>query len=106
MVGKEGAIGVISALYLGTSYSTGFMKAMAGGERVSNLNDLLLANISRPEALAFIFALTFNLPCVVALASTYQEIRSVKWTAKIAGYYIISALVLSCVAYHIGLVIW
>ena len=106
MVGKEGAIGVISALYLGTSYSTGFMQAMAGGERASNLNDLLLANISRPEALAFIFALTFNLPCVVALASTYQEIRSVKWTAKIAGYYIISALVLSCLAYHIGLLIW
>ncbi len=106
MVGKEGAIGVISALYLGTSYSTGFMQAMAGGERASNLNDLLLANISRPEALAFIFALTFNLPCVVALASTYQEIRSVKWTAKITGYYIISALVLSCLAYHIGLLIW
>lgn len=106
MVGKEGAIGVISALYLGTSYSTGFMQAMAGGERASNLNDLLLAHISRPEALAFIFALTFNLPCVVALASTYQEIRSVKWTAKIAGYYIISALVLSCLAYHIGLLIW
>lgn len=106
MVGKEGAIGVISALYLGTSYSTGFMQAMSGADRVSNLNDLLLANISRPEALAFIFALTFNIPCVVALASTYQEIRSVKWTAKIAGYYIVSALVLSCIAYHIGLLIW
>ena len=106
MVGKEGAIGVISALYLGTSYSTGFMQAMSGADRVSNLNDLLLANISRPEALAFIFALTFNMPCVVALASTYQEIRSVKWTAKIAGYYIVSALVLSCIAYHIGLLIW
>ena len=105
-VGKEGAVGVISALYSGGSYSQGFMQAMSGGGTASNLNELLLANVSRPEALAFIFALTFNLPCVVALAATYQEIHSVKWTAKIALYYTVTALVLGSIAYHIGLLIW
>ena len=105
-VGKEGAVGVITALYTGTSYAQGFAAAMGGAARASNLNQLLLANITRPEALAFIFALTFNLPCVVALAATYQEIHSVKWTAKIALYYTATALILGSIAYHIGLLIW
>ena len=105
-VGKEGAVGVISALYSGGSYGAAFSAAMSGGEQAANLNELLLANVSRPEALAFIFAITFNLPCVVALAATYQEIHSVKWTAKIALYYTVTALLLGCIAYHIGLLIW
>ncbi len=105
-VGKEGAVGVISALYAGTSYGEGFMAAMGGAARAANLNELLLSNVTKPEALAFIFAITFNLPCVVALAATYQEIHSVKWTAKIALYYTAGALLLSCFAYHIGLLIW
>ncbi len=105
-VGKEGAVGVITALYSGGSIGTAFSEAMAGGARAANLNELLLANVSRPEALAFIFAITFNLPCVVALAATYQEIHSVKWTAKIALYYTVPALLLGCIAYHAGLLIW
>ncbi len=105
-VGKEGAVGVITALYSGTSYAQGFAEAMSGAARAANLNELLLANVTRPEALAFIFAITFNLPCVVALAATYQEIHSVKWTARIALYYTATALLLSCIAYHIGQLIW
>ena len=105
-VGKEGAVGVITALYSGGAIGTAFSEAMAGGSRAANLNELLLANVTRPEALAFIFAITFNLPCVVALAATYQEIHSVKWTAKIALYYTASALLLGCIAYHIGMLIW
>jgi len=105
-VGKEGAIGVISALYAGGNYGEGFMAAMSGAARAANLNELLLANVSKPEALALIFAITFNLPCVVALAATYQEIHSAKWTAKIALYYTAGALILSAIAYHIGLLIW
>jgi ferrous iron transport protein B len=105
-VGKEGAVGVISALYSGGSYGAAFTAAMSGAETAANLNELLLANVTRPEALAFIFAITFNMPCIVALAATYQEIHSVKWTAKIALYYTASALLLSCIVYHIGLLIW
>ncbi len=105
-VGKEGAIGVISALYTGGSYGEGFAQAMSGAARAANLGDILLANVSRPEALAFIFAITFNMPCVVALAATYQEIHSVKWTAKIAIYYTVVSLLFACIAYHIGLLIW
>ncbi len=105
-VGKEGAIGVISALYNGSSYSAGFMNAMNGAGRAANLSELLLANVTKPEALAFIFAMTFNMPCVVALAATYQETHSAKWTAKIVLYYTAVSLILAFLAYHIGMLIW
>lgn len=105
-VGKEGALGVISALFTGGSFSGAFNAAMSGGARASDLNEILLSNISKPEALAFIFAITFNMPCVVALAATYQEIHSVKWTLRIALYYTITALLIAAIAYHIGLLIF
>ena len=105
-VGKEGAIGVISALYSGGSYSAAFTEAMSGGAAAVNLSELLLANVTKPEALAFIFAMTFNMPCVVALAATYQETHSVKWTTRIVLYYTAGSLILAFLAYHVGLLIW
>ncbi len=105
-VGKEGAIGVISALYSGGSYGTAFTQAMAGSADTSNLSSLLLANVTKPEALAFIFAMTFNMPCVVALAATFQETHSAKWTARIVIYYTVVSLILAFLAYHIGMLIW
>lgn len=105
-VGKEGAVGVISALYSGGSYNTAFTQAMAGAADTSNLGSLLLANVTKPEALAFIFAMTFNMPCVVALAATYQETHSAKWTARIVVYYTVVSLILAFIAYHVGLLIW
>ena len=105
-VGKEGAIGVISALFTGESFSGAFNAAMGGAARAANLSEILLANVSKPEALAFIFAITFNMPCVVALAATYQETASAKWTVRIALYYTVTTLLLSTIVYHIGLMIW
>ncbi|MBQ3842514.1 MAG: ferrous iron transport protein B [Ruminiclostridium sp.] len=102
MVGKEGAIGVISALYTGGS----IYAAVGGGAVAANIGEILTANVTQPEALAFIFAITFNLPCIVALAATYQEIHSVKWTTRIALYYIATSLILAFAAYHIGLLIF
>ncbi len=103
-LGKEGALGVLSTIYSGSG--TISIGMLMGGSQAANLNDLLIANISKPEALAFIFALTFNMPCIVALAATYQETHSAKWTSIIAGYYTATALVLAGIAYHIGLLIW
>ena len=105
-IGKEGALGVISALFTGGDFSGAFFDAMSGGGAASNLSEILLANVSKPEALAFIFAITFNMPCIVALAATYQEVHSVKWTARIAVYYTVVALLLSALVYHIGMLIW
>jgi ferrous iron transport protein B len=102
-IGKEGAVGVLTALY---SQSGTIYGAINGtNAAVTNSTQLLLSNVSGPQALAFMFAITFNVPCVVALAATYQETHSAKWTAIITGYYTLGALIISCIAYHIGLLI-
>ncbi len=103
-LGKEGALGVLSTIYTGSgAISVG---SVVGGGAAENINELLLANISKPEALALIFAMTFNMPCIVALAATYQETHSVKWTLRIALYYTATALLLAGIAYYVGLLIW
>ena len=103
-LGKEGAIGVLSTIF--TDHNMITVGSTVAGGAVSNINELLVANVAKPEALAFIFAITFNMPCIVALAATYQETHSAKWTAIIALYYTAGALLLACAAYHIGLLIW
>lgn len=103
-LGKEGALGVLSTIFTGSgSISVG---SVVNGVKADNLNDILVANIAKPEALALIFAMTFNMPCIVALAATYQETHSVKWTARIALYYTGVALLLAGAAYYVGLLIW
>ena len=103
-LGKEGALGVLSTIFTGSgSISVG---SVVNGVKADNLNDILVANIAKPEALALIFAMTFNMPCIVALAATYQETHSVKWTARIALYYTGVAMLLAGAAYYVGLLIW
>ena len=103
-LGKEGAIGVLSSIF--TDHNMITVGSTVAGGAAANINELLVANVAKPEALAFIFAITFNMPCIVALAATYQETHSAKWTAIIALYYTVGALLIACVAYHIGLLIW
>ena len=62
----------------------------------------MVQSISKPEPLAFLYACTFNVPCVMALTTTYRESHSLKWTARVALFYIGGALVLACIVYHIA----
>ncbi len=101
-VGKEGAVGVLSALYA----NTGTIFGAVTGTNAANDIQALISAIPKPEALAFIFAVTFNVPCIVAVAATYQETHSAKWTAIISLYYTVGSLLLAFIAYHIGLLIW
>lgn len=101
---KEAVLGVLSSIY--TNSGTVFDSTIGAAETSANLGEVLPTVISKAEALAFIFATTFNVPCVMALASTYRESHSLKWTLKIAAYYTCMALLLSCVIYHIGLLVF
>lgn len=103
-IGKEGAIGVLSTIFTDRSMLT--IGSTVAPNVVANINELLVANVAKPEALALIFAMTFNMPCIVALAATYQETHSVKWTTLIALYYTVGALILAFIAFHVGLLIW
>jgi ferrous iron transport protein B len=71
-----------------------------------NLGEVLASTITKPEALAFLFASMFNVPCVLAMGTTYCEAGSFKWLATIMGYYLALSLGLAFIGYHIGLLIF
>ena len=103
-MGKESSLGVMAALF----NTSGIWGAIDGTSAVNTatLGSSLIASISKPEALAFLFAYFFNMPCLSTLAATAQESHSMKWTLKIAAYYIVVALIMSMIAYHIGMLIF
>ena len=92
-----------SLLYkVGTVLDATFRSAFSVATDNAALGQAMTGAISKAEALAFMCACTFNVPCVMALSTTYRESHSLKWTARIAAFYICGALVLSCIVYHIA----
>jgi ferrous iron transport protein B len=100
---KEAVLGVLNAIFTGQG-SIMDMTFKTGAVTVDNsmLGVLMTQTISKAEALAFIFASTFSVPCVMALSTTYRESHSLKWTARIAGFYIGCALILAGIVYHLA----
>lgn len=78
---------------LNTLYGTGgslvssTFGAKVSGTAAAGISQILSANFTKAEGLAFIFAISFNMPCVSALAATARETHSVKWSAKIGVFY-------------------
>ena len=103
-MGKEASLGVMASLF-----NTGSIWAaieQSATVDTAALSTSMLSVISRPEALAFLFAFFFNMPCLMALTATTQETHSMKWTVRIALYYVLTALIMATIAYHVGLVIF
>lgn len=100
MVSKEAVLGVLSAIFANSGSI--FDSTSGTAAAVGNVGELASAAISQAEALAFMIAVTFNVPCLQAVVSTYQESHSLKWTLRIAAYYMGTALILSCVVYHVA----
>ena len=105
-ISKESLLGVLNTLYGtgGSLVSSTFGAKVAGS--ASGISEILSANFTQAQGLAFIFAISFNMPCVSALAATARETHSVKWTAKIGAFYTVAALIVSCIVYHIGLLVF
>lgn len=105
-ISKESLLGVLNTLYGtgGSLVSSTFGAKVAGSS--ADISNILSANFTKAEGLAFIFAISFNMPCVSALAATARETHSVKWTAKIGVFYTAVALIISCIVYHVGLLIF
>ena len=105
-ISKESLLGVLNTLYgAGGSLVSSTFGAKAAGN-AADISQILSANFTQAEGLAFIFAISFNMPCVSALAATARETHSVKWTAKIGAFYTAAALIVSCIVYHIGLLVF
>lgn len=105
-ISKESLLGVLNTLYGagGNLVNSTFGAKTAGSS--ADISNILAANFTKAEGLAFIFAISFNMPCISALAATSRETHSVKWTAKIGVFYTLAALVISCIVYHIGLLVF
>lgn len=104
MVTKESLLGVINALYSNTDMVNAAFNAKSFGIS-DNLIELLPQIISKPQALGFIMAIVFNVPCTMTVAATFRENHSKKWIALSVLYYLAFSLILSFVFYHIGLLI-
>ena len=106
-ISKESLLGVLNTLYgTGGSLVSSTFGAKASGTAAVGISEILATNFTKAEGLAFIFAISFNMPCVSALAATAHETHSVKWTAKIGVFYTVAALLISCIVYHIGLLVF
>ena len=101
---KEAVLGVLNAVFVGegTVLDATFRSVFSVATDNAILGKAMLDVVSKAEALAFMCACTFNIPCVMALSTTYRESHSLNWTARIAAFYVCGALVLSCVVYHIA----
>ena len=99
---KEAVLGVLNAVFVGegTVLDATFRSAFNVATDNAVLGQAMSNVVSKAEALAFMCACTFNIPCVMALSTTYRESHSLKWTARIAAFYVCGALILSCIVYH------
>ena len=98
---KEAVLGTLNAVFMGdNSLLAATFYAKTAATDTSLLGAAMTQAIAPAEALAFMFATTFNIPCLMALSTTYKESHSLKWTVKVALFYICNALVLSCIVYH------
>lgn len=104
ILSKEAVLGVLSAIY--TNTGSVFVNSVSKADYTAGLAEILPQVIGKPEALAFIFATTFNVPCIMAVAATQRESHSLKWTLIMVMYYTVMSLLLSCVVYHIGVLIF
>ncbi|WP_027398996.1 ferrous iron transport protein B [Anaerovorax odorimutans] len=107
-MGKEAALGVLASLFNSPGQIAGIWDVISNNAVVttSGIGGALQAGISKAEALAFVYAFFFNVPCLLTVVSTLQESHSAKWTLRIVGYYIVIALLMSAIAYHVGLLIF
>ena len=101
---KEAVLGVLNAVFVGegTVLDATFRSAFNVATDNAVLGQAMSDVVSKAEALAFMCACTFNIPCVMALSTTYRESHSFKWTARIAAFYVCGALILACIVYHIA----
>lgn len=104
MVVKESALGVLSGLFAGTGTPGAALISSATASAVvaANLGEVMAQAITAPQALAFIFAFTFNVPCAASVSATFGEVHSTKWTVLTIGFYLVSSLLLGCVVYHVS----
>jgi ferrous iron transport protein B len=107
-VSKEAALATIAIIY-GVGQKVSSLTAVVVTPEIYEpgaLGSILMQTISPAAALAFLFAITFSIPCMATIGVLYSETRSLKWTAGASVYYTVTSLVAGILAYHAGLLIF
>ncbi len=97
--GVQVADGALTSFIVNSSGSIAF-------EHKELLENTLLDVISKPSALAFIFAVLFSMPCFATLGAIYYETKSLKWTIGSLAYYTLLSFSWAFIIYHISLSIF
>ena len=109
VLAKEFALVTIAILYgVGPGVSAVTELAVAAQDGWFDheaLGAILMQSISPESALAFIFALTFSIPCAATIGVLYTETKSLKWMAGASGYYTLSSLTAGVLTYQAALLI-
>jgi len=107
---KEAALIAMAVLY-GLQTADGSLPHMMMGQLFPQAGNaavgrVLAESVSRPSALAFIFAILFSVPCYATVGAIYYETKSLKWTLGSVIYYTTLSLVWGIAAYQAGLLIF
>ena len=105
-MGKEGSLGALASIFNGGSVMSAVANMSIASPDSNAIGAALSTTLNKPEALAFIVAFYFNMPCIMALSSAVHETHSLKWPLRIALYYIGVSLLLACVVYHLALLVF
>lgn len=103
ILAKEAVLGALAALF---GSASGSLFATVSGTAAAGFSPAVLASqVPAAEALAFLSALMFNIPCVMVVGATHSETHSTKWTVLISLFYFCLALCISCVVYHVAVLV-
>ena len=100
VLAKEAVLGALAALF---GSASGSMFATVSGAAAAGFSPAVLAaQVPPAEALAFLSALMFNIPCVMVMGATHSETHSTKWTVLISVFNFYLALCISFCVYHVA----
>lgn len=103
VLAKEAVLGALAALF---GSASGTLFATVSGAATAGFSPAVLAaEVPAAEALAFLSALMFNIPCVMVMGATHSETHSTKWTAIISVFYFCLALCISFCVYHVAVLV-
>lgn len=111
-ISKEAALlsmAVIFGVQATDGALTGFIVNNSGNTALTSkalLENTLFGMVSKPSALAFIFAVLFSMPCFATLGAIYYETKSLKWTIGSLLYYTVLSFAWAIIAYRIGLLMF
>ena len=88
MFGKESSLGAIAMIFSNSSFLHAISNMSIEAADSGAMGMALKTALTKPETLAFIFAFYFDMPCMMMLSATVHETRSLKWTLRVAAYYI------------------